>query len=68
MAGYNNANFNFREGIAVQVASFVNVMYDLRFANDGLDINIDVGANEPLFRLTEADRNTALGSTASTNP
>lgn len=66
VSGYNNATFNFREGIAVQVASFVNVMYDLRFANDGLDINVDVGANEPLFRLTEADRATALGSTAST--
>lgn len=60
--GYNGATFNFREGIAVQVASFVNVMYDLRFANDGLDINIDVGANEPLFRLTEADRTTAQSS------
>lgn len=66
VAGYNGSTFNFREGIAVQIASFVNVMYDLRFANDGLDVNIDVGANEPLFRLTEADRQSAQASTAVT--
>ncbi len=66
--GYNGSTFNFREGIAVQVASFINVMYDLRFANDGLDLNVDVGANEPLFRLTEADRQSARSAGGATVP
>ena len=53
--GGSGGSFNFTEGIGVQVASFVNVLYDLRFANEGLDINVNMGVSEPIYRLTEAD-------------
>lgn len=58
--GTNGGSFNFTEGIGVQIASFVNVMYDLRFANSGLDVSVDMGVSEPIYRLTEADTNSAI--------
>lgn len=44
-------SFNFNEVIAAQCASFIAAFYAIRFSQQGIDINLDVGASEPLFRL-----------------
>jgi hypothetical protein len=49
----NNSTINFNEAIAVQVVTFVNVFYPVKFTNTGVNILLDVGASEP--NLTLAD-------------
>lgn len=60
-SGVSGATFNFNEAVACQVASHLNVNYDLQYANESLTIRVDVGANEPLYRITPYDR---ISSTA----
>lgn len=55
-SGANGATFNFSEAVTAQVASHLNVNYDLQYANESLVISVDVGANEPLYRLSPYDK------------
>lgn len=59
--GAAGATFNFNEAIACQVASHMNVNFDLKSTNDYLSIEIDVGANEPLYKITPADTAANVG-------
>ena len=54
--GYNGSTFNFNEAIAAQIMSHLNVNYNLKYVNRYLNIAVDVGANEPLYRLSPYDR------------
>lgn len=53
--GSGGATFNFNEAVAAQIASHMNVNFDLKSTNDYLSIEVDVGANEPLYKITPAD-------------
>lgn len=44
-------SYNFNECIAAQVASHVAAFYPIRFSRNGLEIVLDCGATEPLFKL-----------------
>lgn len=48
----NNASINFNEAIAVQVLSFINTFFPLKFSNNGVELLLDVGSTEPVFLLT----------------
>lgn len=43
---------NFREAIGVQIATHTNTMHIAKFTQEGIDSYIDVGANEPLFKIS----------------
>lgn len=47
-----NAVINFNEAIAVQVCSFINSFFPLKYSNQGIGLNLDVGSSEPLFNLS----------------
>lgn len=47
-----NSTIPQNEAIAVQVVSFVNAIYPLKFSPQGVDIILDVGTSEPLFKVT----------------
>ena len=49
--GSGNSTINFNEAIAVQVVSFINTFYPLKFAAQGIDLALDMGATEPLYVL-----------------
>lgn len=51
--GPGNTTFAFKEAIGVQVISHVNAFYPLKFSANGVEILLDCGATEPLFRLEE---------------
>lgn len=50
--GNGQTQFTFNEVIAAQVVSFINTFFSAEFSNTGTDLTIDVGATEPLFKLT----------------
>lgn len=45
-------SFQFVEAIAAQIASHVAVFYPLNFSKDGIEIALDVGSTEPLWKVT----------------
>lgn len=45
--------FNFNEAIGVQVASHIYAHVPAKFSNQGSDINVAVGATEPLYALQQ---------------
>ena len=47
-----SGSFNFNEVIGAQVVSHINTFFPLAFANNGVEVLLDVGATEPLFKLT----------------
>lgn len=49
--GVGNGTFSFMEAIASQVMTFVSSFIPVSFMNNGADINLDVGATEPLLNL-----------------
>ena len=49
--GPGSTTINFNDAIAVQVNSHINTFFPLKFTNNGVDILLDVGATEPLFKL-----------------
>lgn len=49
--GGGQPTFNFNEVIAAQCASFINTFFPVKFSNNGVQILLDVGATEPLFKL-----------------
>jgi hypothetical protein len=49
--GIGNGSFSFMEAIASQVMTFVSGFIPVSFMNNGADINLDVGATEPLLNL-----------------
>lgn len=42
--------FNFREAIAAQVSAFVNFYQDLNSANNGIELNVDVGRSIAVWK------------------
>ena len=50
--GNGQATFNFLEVIAVQVCTFMNVFWLAKYANSELTSDLDVGATEPLQKIT----------------
>lgn len=46
-----NGSFNFNEVICAQVATHVAAFYPIRFSTNGIEIFLDVGASEPLWKL-----------------
>ncbi len=54
VTGTGNSTFNFNDAICVQVLSHVMCYYALAFINDRIDIDLNIGAVEPLFKLEEA--------------
>lgn len=51
--GNNGLTFNYNEVIAAQVVAFISGGYIMSFANNGLNIDLDIGAVEPLFITTQ---------------
>ncbi len=49
--GPGSTTITFNDALAVQVNSHINTNFPLKFANNGIDILLDVGATEPLFSL-----------------
>lgn len=47
----NNATINVTDAVGVQVVTFVNVFYPMKFSNTGLEVLMDVGSTEPIFAL-----------------
>lgn len=43
--------FNFKEVIAAQIFTHINVFFSAMFSNRGFNIILDTGATEPLFKL-----------------
>ena len=50
--GSGTAAFNFNEVIAAQVCSFISCFFPAQFSNTGMTIRVDVGATEPLLKLS----------------
>lgn len=46
-----NGSFVFNEVIAAQVAQHVAAFYPVRFSTNGIEIYLDIGASEPLWKL-----------------
>lgn len=46
-----NSTFNFNEVIGAQVVNFVGTAYPIEMINAGIEIDLDVGATEPLISL-----------------
>ena len=44
-------SFQFNEVIGAMISHHLNVLYPLKFVNNKLDIDIDVGAQEPMFKI-----------------
>jgi hypothetical protein len=49
--GVGAGTIDFNEAIAVQVMTHIAASYQMKFNNNGFQINLDVGATEPLFVL-----------------
>lgn len=49
--GSGQPTFNYTEAIAVQIVSFFNSFYAMEYADDGIQVLLDVGATEPLLKL-----------------
>lgn len=47
----SSGSFDFNEAIAVQVASHIAAFYPMQFSRNGVEIFLDVGASEPLWKL-----------------
>lgn len=54
VTGTGNTTFSFMDAICVQVLSHVMCYYSLAFINDRIDIDLNIGAVEPLFKLEDA--------------
>lgn len=52
-ASYGGGSFQFNEAVGVQIAAHVATFNSLVFNNTGLEIELVVGANEPLFAIGE---------------
>lgn len=51
VTGTGNSSFTFTDAICVQIISHVMCYYALAFLTDKLDIDLNIGAVEPLFKL-----------------
>ncbi len=59
-----NSTIKQNEAICVQIVSHVNTIYPLKFSPQGVDIILDCGTSEPLFRIT----NVQMSSPVPSNP
>lgn len=50
--GNGQPTFQYKESIATQVNSIFNSFYAMAYADDGIDVLLDIGATEPLLKLT----------------
>lgn len=55
---YGGGTFQFQEAIGVQIASHVAVYNPLLQTNTGVQVEMDVGVNEPLYALSAIDGRT----------
>lgn len=53
-----SGSFVFNEVIAAQVISHVAAAYFLRYARSGIDLYLDIGASEPLWKFIPTDNST----------
>jgi hypothetical protein len=60
-AGYGGGTFQFMEVIGAQIAAHVGVFNPLLQTNTGVQIEMDVGVNEPLYALSAVDGSMTLG-------
>lgn len=60
VTGPGNSSFSFLEAIASQVMTFVEAFAAINFLNNGFDLELDIGATEPVLNLT--------GNTTVTSP
>lgn len=49
--GSGQPTFNYTEAIAMQVVSFFNSFYAMEYADNGIEVLLDVGATEPLLKI-----------------
>ena len=47
--GPGNTQINYEEAIGVQIATFVTTHYSMSFSNKGFDLQLELGATEPLL-------------------
>lgn len=47
-----SGSFLFNEVIAAQVASHISAFYPIRFSRNGIEIYLDIGASEPLWKFS----------------
>lgn len=47
----SSGSFDFNEAIAVQVATHIAAFYPMQFSKNGIDIFLDIGASEPLWKI-----------------
>lgn len=48
----NGSHFNFNEGIAAQITNHISALQPVKSQRGGFDIDLEIGAIEPLFRIT----------------
>ena len=58
VAAYGGGTFQFAEAIGVQIAAHVATYNALIMTNTGVEIEMDVGVNEPLYALSAVDGTT----------
>jgi hypothetical protein len=49
--GSGQPTFNYTEAIAMQIVSFFNSFYAMEYADNGIQVLLDVGATEPLLKI-----------------
>lgn len=47
--GPGNTQINYKEAIGVQIATFITTHYSMSFSNKGFDLQLELGATEPLL-------------------
>lgn len=63
---YGGGTFTFTEAIGVQIAAHVATYSSLMFNNTGAEIEMEVGANEPLFAIGDHYGSFTLGAASAT--
>jgi hypothetical protein len=61
---YGGGTFQFQEAIGVQIAAHVAVYNPLLQTNTGVQVEMDVGVNEPLYALSAIDGRTTSSATS----
>lgn len=49
--GSGQPTFNYTEALVCQIVSFFNSFYAMEYADDGIQVLLDVGATEPLLKI-----------------
>lgn len=54
--GTGQPTFTYLESIATQIVSYFNTFYSMQYADDGIDILLEIGATEPMLKLFNKTR------------